>query len=171
MENNEQTLNWYALYTNSRAEKKVFELLAQAGIDAYLPLKRELRQWSDRKKWVETPIINSYIFVRLLPDNLRVVYQIKGVVAFVNDRGKPAVIPAKEIEAMQLTVDHKLAYTVEQQTLRKGETIRMTSGPLTGVEGEIVQIKGQSKLYLKISHIGFMMSVDVSNWEFEKVVC
>ncbi|MFT3738860.1 MAG: UpxY family transcription antiterminator [Breznakibacter sp.] len=170
MENNEQTsLNWYALYTNSRAEKKVLELMVQAGIEAYLPIKRELRQWSDRKKWVETPIINSYIFVRLHPDHLKTVYQINGVVAFVNSHGKPAVIPPKEIEAMQLTVNNQLAYTIEQHTLRKGETIRMVSGPLAGVEGEIVQIKGQNKLYLKISHIGFMMSVDVTSWEFVKV--
>ena len=170
MENTQDiTKNWYALYTNSRAEKKVLDLMTQAGIDAYLPLRRELRQWSDRKKWVEVPVINSYIFVNIDPENTKDVYKIPGVVAYVNHLGKPAIIPQHEIVAMQLTVENKLAFTVEQYTLRKGEVIRMTSGPLTGVEGEILQIKGRNKLYLKISHIGFMMSVDVSDWTFDKV--
>ena len=45
-------INWYAIYTNSRAEKKVHQNLLLEGYSSFLPLKTTLRQWSDRKKKV-----------------------------------------------------------------------------------------------------------------------
>ena len=46
-------LNWYVLYTTSRAEKKVAQRLEEKGLEVFLPMIEELRQWSDRKKKVE----------------------------------------------------------------------------------------------------------------------
>jgi len=160
---------WYALYTSSRAEKKVAELLQQAGIEVYLPLKRELHQWSDRKKWVETPVINSYLFVCISTQQVPVIHSTKGFVAFVADKGKPAIIPASQIEAMRLTVENKLLYTLEQNTLQTGQTIRITSGPLTNVVGEIINIRQQSKLFLRIPQLGYGLSVDIAGFTFEKI--
>jgi transcriptional antiterminator RfaH len=166
----DKSRNWYAMYTHSRAEKKVLDSLVRLGVEAYLPIKRELRQWSDRKKWVETPIINSYIFVRIEASNMKLVYAVPGLVGYVNSKGKPAVIPEWEMEAMRRTVDGKMDYSIEQQTIRKGETIRMMSGPLQGIEGEITDIKGKTKLCIRVSHVGFMLVVDIENFLYEKVV-
>ncbi|MBN2743577.1 transcription antitermination factor NusG [Breznakibacter xylanolyticus] len=165
----EASQNWYALYTRSRAEKKVHDQFEQRGIHAYLPLRKELRQWSDRKKWVEVPAINSYIFVQLPPDGLKKAYDITGVVAFVNDKGKPAVIPAQQIAAMRATIENNLAFTIEQATLRKGERVHITSGPLTGYEGEITEIRGKSLFCIEISPIGFTLVIDTENATFEKI--
>jgi transcription antitermination factor NusG len=161
--------NWFALYTNSRAEKKAADKLKQAGIEVYLPVKRVLHQWSDRKKWVEMPVINSYIFVCISRSQTQIIYSTPGIVAFVCDKGKPAIIPAQQIEAMQRTVDSQLNYTLEQNTLKKGELIRMTSGPLAGIIGEITQIRCETRLFLRIPHLGYGLSVDVKEFSFEKV--
>ena len=59
---------WYAVYTSSRAEKKVKERLEQAGVNCYLPLKTEFRMWSSRRKKVSVPLIPGYIFVWLTPN-------------------------------------------------------------------------------------------------------
>ncbi|MBN2166190.1 MAG: UpxY family transcription antiterminator [Marinilabiliaceae bacterium] len=166
--NSEKTENnWYALYTRSRTEKKVFEQFSIAGIESYLPMKKELRQWSDRKKWVEMPLINSYIFVKLPSIRLRDVYNIHGVVAFVNDNGKPAIIPNNQIDAMRRTIDNHLSFSVQSTQLEKGQTIKITSGPLVGIEGEILQIKGSKKLIIQVSHIGYTMIIDMANASFE----
>lgn len=63
MENNPLKYNWYAIRVKSRSEKKVLFDLVELQIEAYLPIQRKLRQWSDRKKWVETPLISGYVFV------------------------------------------------------------------------------------------------------------
>ena len=58
------TAPWNVLYTTPRAEKKVYNRLVEMDIETYLPLYKTIRQWSDRKKKVEVPLFNSYIFVR-----------------------------------------------------------------------------------------------------------
>ena len=61
---------WYAVYTTSRAEKKVKQRLDESGIENYLPLRTEIRIWSDRKKKVSLPLIPGYIFVRIAVEDM-----------------------------------------------------------------------------------------------------
>ena len=164
---NENQPRWYALYTRSRAEKKVYTQLKEIGINAYLPLKREQRQWSDRKKWVEVPVISSYIFVRITPTQYRDVFKAKGVVAYVAHKGQAVPIPDHEMEAMQRTVDNQFSFSVEADSLLKGEKVTITCGPLKGIQGEVADIKGTKKLYLRISHIGYMLVLNMD--EVKKV--
>jgi len=166
--NNDATYHWFALYTKPRAEKKVLEELQQIGIDVYLPMRKELRQWSDRKKWVETPVINSYIFVRIQKDHFRRVFESKGVVSYVSNKGKAIMIPDREIEAMQRTVASNLTFNVEIGAIQKGQTITITSGPLKGISGEVIDIQGEKKFFLRISHIGYTLVVNLDE-ETEKV--
>lgn len=56
--------HWYPVYTNPRAEKKTYEQLVRKSIEVYLPLKKTLKQWSDRKKWVQEPFNLFYLFFR-----------------------------------------------------------------------------------------------------------
>ena len=163
MGNMDNPYQWYALYTKARAEKKVFEELRQRGIEVYLPLRKELRQWSDRKKWVETPIINSYIFVKIQMPEYRRVFESKGVVSYVARKGKAVVIPDHEIEAMKRTVVSNLSFNVEASSIRKGQTITIASGPLKGISGEVMDMQGDRKFYLRISHIGYTLVVNLDD--------
>ncbi len=158
-----ESLQWYALYTKSRAEKKVLDQFNQMGIKAYLPLKKELRQWSDRKKWVESPVISSYIFINIRLSDYKRVFDARGVVAYVSHKGKAVIIPDWEIEAMRRTVDNKLSFSVETGTIKKGQTVTVTSGPLKGVSGVVTDIRGQKKLYLSISQIGYTLVVNLDH--------
>ncbi|MCB0292804.1 MAG: antitermination protein NusG, partial [Calditrichaeota bacterium] len=58
-------MSWYALYTRPRHEKKVFDQLQEKRIEAFLPLTKELRQWKDRRRWVETPLFTGYVFINI----------------------------------------------------------------------------------------------------------
>jgi transcription antitermination factor NusG len=57
------TKKWHAVYVSSRTEKKINDLLNNKGIEAYVPVVKTMRQWSDRKKMVEMPLLNGYVFV------------------------------------------------------------------------------------------------------------
>ena len=163
--NSDTSYQWFALYTKARAEKKVCEELRKRGLEAYLPLRRELRQWSDRKKWVEIPVISSYIFVHIpMADYLRV-FETKGIVSYVAHKGKAVIIPDREIEAMKRTVGSNLTFNVETSAIQKGQTVTIASGPLKGVTGEVVDVRGAKKLFLKISHIGYTLVVTLDEDE------
>ncbi len=163
------TCKWYALYTKSRAEKKVAEELNRLGITNYLPIKRELRQWSDRKKWVEVPAISSYIFIHIPLDRYRDVFQVNGIVAYVSYKGKAVTIPDHEMQAMKQTIDNKIAFNVEATNIKKGEEVTITSGPLKGIKGIVQSVQGTKKLYLNISNIGYTLVVDLEDASLEKV--
>ncbi|MGQ1787126.1 MULTISPECIES: UpxY family transcription antiterminator [unclassified Saccharicrinis] len=169
MKGDTTTHTWYALYTKSRAEKKVAEGLNKLGIINYLPLKRELKQWSDRKKWVEVPAISSYIFIKITPDQYRTVFEVTGVVAYVSHKGKALSIPEHEIIAMQRTIENKIDFDVEAKNIKKGEEITVTSGPLTGIKGIVQTVQGTKKLYLNISNIGYTLVVNLDEATVEKL--
>lgn len=165
---NNTAYQWFALYTKARAEKKVHEELQQKGIEVYLPLRKELRQWSDRKKWIETPVISSYIFVNIPKNDYRRVFEAKGVVSYVSRKGKAVVIPKREIEAMRRAVESNLTLNVELSAIRKGQRITITSGPLKGITGEVLDFQGDKKLLLRISHIGYTLVVNLNEDETSK---
>ena len=160
--------SWYALYTKSRAEKKVLEELTKAEIEAYLPLKKTLRQWSDRKKWVETPIISSYIFIKITPADYQRIFDVRGVVAYVSYKGKACVIPDSDIMAMKRTIENQMDFSVETDKLEKGQLITVTSGPLEGIKGEVIDVQGTKKIILRICHIGYTLVVNLEDATFKK---
>ena len=145
----------------AESRKKAYSELTQNGFETYLPLRRELRQWSDRKKWVEAPVINSYIFVRVTKLEYRKVFEVRHIVGYVSYKGKAVPIPDKEIEVMKRAVENKLSFTVEMGTLKKGKTVTFTAGPLKGITGEITDIKGVKKIYLRVKHAGFTLVVNL----------
>ena len=55
---------WHVIYTKSKWEKKVDELLMQKGFESWCPVQKQERQWSDRKKIIETPLFRSYVFIK-----------------------------------------------------------------------------------------------------------
>lgn len=89
-----------ALYTRPCAEKTVHRRLEESGHTSNLPLKKTERQWSDRVKIVELPLIPSYVFVQCTNRHRPDIVRINGVVNFVFECGKPAIIHDEEIERM-----------------------------------------------------------------------
>ena len=159
---------WYALYTKSRAEKKVYDELMQRGIETYLPLRKELKHWSDRKKWIESPIIHSYVFVHIPDSDYLRVFEAKGVMAYVSIKRKAVVIPDHEIEAMKRAVNSKLSLNVEPSNIQKGQIVTISSGPLKGITGEVVEVQGTKKFYLRISNIGYTLVVTLDDDKADK---
>jgi len=122
---------WYALYTESRQEKKVASRLAQIGIEVYCPLTIQVRQWSDRKKKVEVPLLPSYIFVNLESNNREVVFQVAGVVRYLYWLGQPAIIKDTEIEILQKWLQDKIV-SFEIVGIQPGTLYEIPSGPFIG---------------------------------------
>jgi transcriptional antiterminator RfaH len=154
-------LNWFALYTLPRAEKKAYAELVKKGITAYLPLMRTLKQWSDRKKWVEEPLFRSYIFVNI-PENLYFdVLNTNGVVRYITFEGKAVPIPPQQIEAVRffLSSDDPLPENIENYS--PGQSVEVIKGPLKGLTGELIEVTGKHKVRIEISAIGQSLLITI----------
>lgn len=150
----EQTLNWYAVYTRSRYEKKSAQLISELGIEAYVPLRRVVRNWSDRRKLVLEPVIRSYVFVKTDHAHYEKVLAVDGVVRYVWFGGKPAVIPEKQINIMKAALGNDVEIQAVPALLKVGMPVRVTAGPLAGMEGELLRFHGRKKVAIKLETLG-----------------
>jgi transcriptional antiterminator RfaH len=159
--NNPTQKHWYAAYTHSRAEKKVARELQKQEIEHYLPLVKTIRQWSDRKKKVEEPLIRSYIFVHITDKEYMDVLQTAGVMTIVRFSGKPVAIPDWQIENLKILLGASIPIDVENHDFAEGEEVRITRGTLEGLRGTIQQVKGGHKLVISIHALHYHMTVDI----------
>jgi transcriptional antiterminator RfaH len=145
---------WYPVYTHPRAEKKAYQSLVNKGIEAYLPLHRQLKQWSDRKKWVEEPFIKSYLFVHINEGEQTEVMMTKGIARFIYFSGKIASMPDRQVENLKLLMSSSFELEVTEENLQPGEKIIIKAGPLKGMIGEIISYRSQKQLALRLENLG-----------------
>jgi len=117
MDNN---YKWFPVYTRSRAEKKAYDELLKKNITCYLPLKKTVKQWSDRKKIVEEPLIKSYLFVYISAKEHAEVLMTNGISRFLYFSGKIASMPDKQIEDLKLLLATDAELEVLEYDIKKG---------------------------------------------------
>ena len=137
--------NWYALYVNVRHEKKVMQKLLEKGMEAYVPIVKKMKQWSDRKKMVEVPLISGYVFANLVSGELDKPKFIPGVVNYVKFAGKPAVIKASEMEGLKYFVGNGfvLEETTEEE-LKVGDVVKFAMSEFKSYTAVVAEITGNN---------------------------
>lgn len=154
--------NWYVLYTKSRCEKKVADLLSKRNVENYCPLNRVYRQWSDRKKMVTEPLFNSYVFIHSCEDELNTIKKLStNIVNVVYWLGKPAIIRNEEIEQIRYFLNEYSNVTIEKQPVRMNEIVRIIKGPFRNLEGTVADIKN-NMLVLSLPSLGYKMMAEVN---------
>ncbi|TXD56699.1 UpxY family transcription antiterminator [Polaribacter sp. IC066] len=144
-------LNWYALHTNSRAEKQVHERLQKQGYESFLPLITTVKQWSDRKKKVVVPLISSYVFMQGTAKDLLAVVKVQGVVAVLKHLGKPAIVQEVEINNLKiLTKNSEGTKKVDAFKLANLTNVEVIAGPFIGLKGSYIETSGMHKVVVQV---------------------
>ena len=154
---------WHAVYVKSRAEKKVLDEIVQKEIIAYLPLLQTKKQWSDRVKIVEEPLLTGYVFVKVGVKEYAEVLKTNGVVGYVSFSGKAAEIPDKQMQDLRLFLEKaNSCIQVSSENIQKGQRVKVVAGVLAGLEGEIAEIRGKKRIVLRFESLGCAVFADVS---------
>ena len=154
---------WHVLYVKSRTENKVYQSLLGKGVEVYLPLQRKLRQWSDRKKIIEMPLFPGYIFVKVSCLEYENVLKAKNAVCYITFEGKAAIVPPKDINALkQILKQDQIHVELTTEELTLGQKVEIVAGPLLGIQGELLEIKGKRKVGIRIRQINYTVVVEVS---------
>ena len=148
---------WFALYTRPKNEKKVTEQLVKLGIEVYCPLVTQVKQWSDRKKKVETPLISSYVFVNVEEKERDKVFEAFGVVRYLFWLGKPAVIRDEEICFLKDSLKEVIS-SFEISEIKPGDVMNISRGPFQGKEG-VVKAVEKNKIQLILKELGFVITL------------
>lgn len=163
------TTYWYAIYTRPRAEKQVYNRLQEQGIEAYLPMQKKMRQWSDRKKLVEMPLFSSYIFVHVNRHLYDDVLKTHGVVKYITFEGKAASIPTDQIDNLRIIVDSNAEVETSWQKYTKGDMVKVNGGALKGLTGILISDGGRKKVLVQVDRLDQNLVVEVPLGLVERV--
>lgn len=151
---------WYAVYTYPRHERAVTENLQSQSVVAYLPTLLTQSEWKDRRVRLHTPAFPSYIFTKISLAQRSRVLSTSGVVRILSFNGKPVPIANSEIEALKLCLDRGTA--IERcPTLEVGDRVRVKSGTLEGLIGQISRCKKDRRLIVPITLIHQSVAIEI----------
>lgn len=148
---------WHAIYTRPKNEKKVSDQLSKLGIEAYCPMVTQMKQWSDRKKKVESPLISSYVFVNVTEKERSKVFEVHGIVRYLYWLGKPAIIQDHEINALKESLKGILT-SIEVQGIKPGDSLTIPKGPFQGKEGIVSEVE-KNKIRLVLKELGVLITI------------
>lgn len=147
---------WYAVYTKAKMEKKVAELLARKRLETYCPMNVVEKQWNDRRKPVEEPLFNSYVFVRIPASMQDIVRETEGIVNFVYWLGKPAVIHDGDIEMIRRFMREHPTASLEKIPVRQEDTAPAGGSTLLYYRGRTPE-SGRNKVRAVLSSLGYAL--------------
>lgn len=148
---------WFALYVKARNEKKVANHLERIGVNVYCPTVVKMKQWSDRKKKLETPLISSYVFVQIEEKNRNKVFEVPGVVRYLFWQGKPAIVTDQEIKILKQWLQTEISETLIEN-LEKGDLFKVPNGPFQGKEGVVKEIS-KNRVQLMLLQLGIKITL------------
>ncbi|UEG49480.1 UpxY family transcription antiterminator [Ferruginibacter lapsinanis] len=151
---------WFAIYTKPRWEKKVAKILDEKGIENYCPLRKVIKQWSDRKKTILEPVFKSYIFVKIEDERKWDLKKLNGVINFVYWVGKPATIRDEEIDTVKKFLNDFSDVSIEEMKFNVNDKVKITQGILMNYEGVIIELLGK-KARIMIEGLGLIMSANI----------
>ena len=161
-------VQWYAAYTRSRHEKVVAETLEKRAVEHFLPLYETVRQWKNGRFKVQLPLFPGYLFVRIaLSDRLRVL-QVPGVVRLVGFNGVPAPLPQAEVEIIRSALRRGIE-AEPHPYLKVGQRVRITSGPMEGLQGILLRRRGRPRVVVSVDLIMRSVALDIDAAQVEPV--
>jgi transcription antitermination factor NusG len=164
-----EAVSWFAIETRYRFEKKSVAALHEKGVETFVPMRREMRRWSDRNKAIQVPLFPGYAFVHI--DGSRMtrlcVLQTEGVLGFVGPQHEPATIPDTQIRDLQSLLAEKLSCSLHP-FLKVGQRIRIRGGSLDGLQG-ILSENNKKSLIVSIDAIERSVAVEIAGYEVELI--
>lgn len=150
---------WYVLITKPKSEKKVETRLINIGIDVCCPTRIERKQWSDRVKKVEVPLLPSMVLVNLLDKERAEVFQVPGALRYLYWMGKPAEVSQQEVDALKEMTENQ-ANIIEVTELKEGDEIKLENLG-SGVKKGIVKHISGNQCWVVLKNLGYVVKLKI----------
>ena len=165
---------WYQIYTKSNAEKKLYNKIIANGFQAYLPLKTEKKQWCDRVKTIEEPVLKSYLLAKLTTVELVIVERLTGFCFFVtfgclNKISRHSVISYpditdKTIELINIILTEYPKAIWQTSTVVKGDKVEFITGSLKNYQSTLIYHSSETIVAIKLPELeqSFLINVPMA---------
>ena len=159
-------LLWFVAHTRPRREKKLAEYAEREGLSVTLPCYRSVHKYRGKTVVFEKPLFPGYVFFQLVPASRQKVYQSDFVANLLD-------VPDQALFEQQLWVIRQALETDLEIRLApeigEGKRVRITSGPLRGVEGWVEQRYGMTTVLLRVDFLSQAAAVKVEAHQLELI--
>ena len=169
----DKKVNWYVAYTRVNQELLVKKKLDELGIENFLPLDEQLRDTPFGRKTIRVPLIHGMIFIRtdkvtsfsLLNEySLNMVY-----LKDIEGRGS-LIVPDKQMEDFMFLLDFSPeGIEILNKDLKRGDRVRVIKGPLQGLEGELVRLRGHKRVVIRLEGVASIATSYIPGSFLEKI--
>ena len=149
-------MSWNVIYTKFRSEKKVEERLKNIGIEAYCPVRTEVKFWSDRKKSILVPVLPSMVLVKIEKNKRNQVFDIPGVVRYMFWLKKHAVVRDSEVDSLKLLLESNNIIEQNVASYNVGDEIKISS--LKDQLGIIKKISN-NQIWVVLKQLGYVIKL------------
>lgn len=162
------TRPWWVLQTLSRQEKRLCRLLFKQQISFYCPTAaNQYRSPSGRIRTSHLPLFPNYVFLQGDEEQ-----RYRSVTTGCVSRCLKVVDAAQliaELHQIKRLVDLGIPLNPEEQ-FPTGTSVRVKTGPMTGLEGRVLQRHGERRLLVAVNFIQRGASLELGDWELERII-
>ncbi len=121
---------------------------------------RRSRRSSGRLKTVESPLFPGYVFCRFEKDKRLPILMLPSVLHVVGIGKEPVPVDSAEIASIQVIADSPLC-NEPWPFLNTGERVQVISGPLSGAQGVILDVKNKYRLIASLTLLRRSVAVEI----------
>ena len=158
---------WWAVYTLARREKDFMRRLRKLEIPFYSPLvRKKQRSAGGRVRVSQVPLFTGYVFFRGDQDR-----RYQALTTNCISQCLPVPNPeelVRDLKNLRRLIGSDRPLTGEIR-LEAGAKVRIRSGPLLGLEGTVLKRHGQERLLVAVGFLQQGASIQIEDFEVERI--
>jgi len=151
---------WFALQVRTRWESSTSLLLAGKGYQTLLPTYKSSKRWRGRVREVHAPLFPGYVFCQFDVQKRLPILVTPGVLALVGRGRVPTPVDEVEIANLRTVVSSGLG-AEPWPYLEVGQKIRIENDSLQGLEGILIQFKGNHRIVVSVSLLRRSVALEI----------
>ena len=156
----EDNLRWFALQVRTRWENSTAMLLSGKGYQTLLPTYQTRKRWKGKVKQVSAPLFPGYVFCQFDALKRLPILVTPGVISVVGRGRVPFPVNEGEIAAIQTIVAS--GFQAEPWPyLQVGQKIRIEGDSLSGLQGILIQFKGNNRIIVSVSLLRRSVALEI----------
>ena len=167
-------LHWYAAYVRVNQELIIKSRLDELGIENFLPMNEQVRDTPGGKKKIRVVLIHGLIFIRVSRTmSFSLINDYALNICYIKDRENrhSLIVPDKQMEDFMFLLDFSPeSIELVNKNLTHGDRVRVIKGPLTGLEGELLRIKGHKRVIVRLEGVVSIATSYIPGSFLEKIV-
>lgn len=161
---------WYLIYTMPKHEKKVHARLVSLAMNSFLPIRKTLRSWNGRKKYIDEPLFPSYVFVYL--EDYQAYWKamtVDGYISYVRFGKELACVNEQVIGNIKLAAEHEGTLHISNQVFAEGRRVFLSDGRWGNIPCELVEYNNTECLIVRVAPLPHSLLLEIPENNLVKI--